>query len=220
MRYFVSTNFIERYKKPLFGKKYKVFDLISVGIVCEDGREFYAVSNEFKIKHIEWRDKESVLNGIFWKISERLVPSDPNKFYALLDNSTFNVERYIKKVLPVFGKPLNVIQSDVMDFILCRGFGESVMIGYGIKTHEFYGYDCCYDWVVFCSLFGTVDNLPKGFPASCIDLMHVEQEFKKSDKWEKRSYKTKGQNQYPSSVDLARGFKEKYDSINVKKVNL
>jgi len=37
-RYYLDTEFIER---P------GVLDLISIGIICEDGREFYAVSNEF-----------------------------------------------------------------------------------------------------------------------------------------------------------------------------
>ena len=47
MKYFLDTEFIEGFHKPLFGKKRHFIDLISIGIVCEDGREYYAVSNEF-----------------------------------------------------------------------------------------------------------------------------------------------------------------------------
>ena len=37
-RFFIDTEFVE---------DGKTIDLISIGIVCEDGREFYAVSTEF-----------------------------------------------------------------------------------------------------------------------------------------------------------------------------
>ncbi len=40
MKFFLDTEFIESgHKKPI--------QLISIALVCEDGREFYAVSNEF-----------------------------------------------------------------------------------------------------------------------------------------------------------------------------
>ena len=35
---------------------------------------------------------------------------------------------------------------------------------------EFYAYYADYDWVLFCSLFGTMMDLPKGFPMYCNDL--------------------------------------------------
>ena len=35
---------------------------------------------------------------------------------------------------------------------------------------KFYAYFADYDWVVFCQLFGIMNNLPKGFPMYCIDL--------------------------------------------------
>ena len=40
MKYFIDTEFIERFHKPLFGKARHVIDLISIGIYCEDGRSF------------------------------------------------------------------------------------------------------------------------------------------------------------------------------------
>lgn len=36
---------------------------------------------------------------------------------------------------------------------------------------EFWGYFSDYDWVVFCQLFGTMIELPKGWPMFCHDLM-------------------------------------------------
>jgi hypothetical protein len=42
MRYFLDTEFIER------GPSYPI-TLISIGMVAEDGREFYAISSEFQV---------------------------------------------------------------------------------------------------------------------------------------------------------------------------
>lgn len=38
---------------------------------------------------------------------------------------------------------------------------------------EFWGYYCDYDWVVFCRLFGTMQELPKGWPMYCRDLKQL-----------------------------------------------
>lgn len=43
MRYFIDTEFIET-----GGNRLPTIDLISIGVVCEDGREYYAISKEFK----------------------------------------------------------------------------------------------------------------------------------------------------------------------------
>jgi hypothetical protein len=52
MKYWLDTEFIENGK---------TIELISIGLVCEDGREFYAISNEFDPgKANEWV-KENVL---------------------------------------------------------------------------------------------------------------------------------------------------------------
>lgn len=36
---------------------------------------------------------------------------------------------------------------------------------------EFWGYYADYDWVLFCGLFGTMVDLPKGWPMFCRDLI-------------------------------------------------
>ena len=35
---------------------------------------------------------------------------------------------------------------------------------------EFWGYFADYDWVAFCQLFGSMMDLPKGFPRHCRDI--------------------------------------------------
>ena len=39
MKYFIDTEFIEGFHTPIFGKRRHFIDLISIAIVCEDGRK-------------------------------------------------------------------------------------------------------------------------------------------------------------------------------------
>lgn len=55
MKYFIDTEFIEgsQTKRLLsipIGKTKPTIDLISIGIKCEDGREYYAISKDFNLK--------------------------------------------------------------------------------------------------------------------------------------------------------------------------
>lgn len=50
MKYFLDTEFLEGTQKTLFGNTKPTIDLISIGIVCEDGREYYAISKDFNLK--------------------------------------------------------------------------------------------------------------------------------------------------------------------------
>ena len=55
MKYFLDTEFIEgTQKKKILGIPYgetqNTIDLISIGIVSEDKREYYAISKDFNIK--------------------------------------------------------------------------------------------------------------------------------------------------------------------------
>jgi hypothetical protein len=56
MKYFIDTEFLEGTQKEsfpisLFRKQTPpTIDLISIGIVAEDGREYYAISKDFNLK--------------------------------------------------------------------------------------------------------------------------------------------------------------------------
>ena len=51
MKYFIDTEFLEGTQKGWFGRNTKpTIDLISIGIVCEDGRKYYAISKDFNLK--------------------------------------------------------------------------------------------------------------------------------------------------------------------------
>lgn len=52
------------------------------------------------------------------------------------------------------------IASEIIEFCNPTKYGKPV----------FWGYYADYDWVVFCQLFGTMMDLPKGFPMYCCDI--------------------------------------------------
>jgi hypothetical protein len=118
-RYFVDCEFIE---------DGRTIDLISIGIVAEDGREYYAVSTEFDVsKASEWV-KDNVLVH-----------------------------------LPGRGDHVWKPRKRIADEVLL--FSEA-----WASKPEFWGYYADYDWVALCQLYGTMMDLPKGWPMYCRDI--------------------------------------------------
>jgi hypothetical protein len=68
MKYFIDTEFLEgtqkeRFPVSLFKKETKpTIDLISIGIVAEDGREYYAISKDFNLKEA-WNRYDLIRDG-------------------------------------------------------------------------------------------------------------------------------------------------------------
>lgn len=114
MRYWLDTEFIER---PC------TIDLISIGIVSQDGREFYRESSE-----VDWGQAS---DWVLTNVKPHLTGPTATKFQ---------------------------IARDVR-----------VWVG-GDPMPEFWGYYADYDWVAFCWLFGTMMELPKGWPKYCRDI--------------------------------------------------
>jgi len=79
MKYFLDTEFLEGTQKRLFGITKPTIDLISIGIVAEDEREYYAISKDFNLKEA-WNRYDEVVN--------RLYPIGPeyNRVYWLRNN--------------------------------------------------------------------------------------------------------------------------------------
>lgn len=159
MKYFFDTEFIEGFKKPLFGKRRHFIDLISIGIYCEDGRTYYAVSNEFKYKDADKWVQENVID----KIEGELFKGQST--YA---KTYFNFN--LKSLLKQFGKSNKRIANDIIEFVNLPKHIHFEGEDREKLNPEFYAYYADYDWVVFCSLFGRMIDLPKGFPMYCIDL--------------------------------------------------
>jgi hypothetical protein len=147
-KFFIDFEFIEGFHKPLFGKKRHFIDMISVGILCEDGREYYAISTDFNPKDAD----EWVKKNVIAKLPARRVD-----FY---DSPRARQEALL-------WKSNKRIISDLLSFFGCGYEDGNWHAPEGI---EVYGYYADYDWVLLSSLFGRMIDLPTGFPMYCIDL--------------------------------------------------
>lgn len=196
MKYFFDTEFHERIKKPWFGKKYHLMELISIGIIDEDGRTYYAVSSDFDLK-AAWKNdwlRENVLRSIYRELRDI---QNENPVERMLYGNLWEGFSYksLKVLISWHGKKNDQIAAEIFDFVNPDlGFNSS---GYNnsefrdpnhpmslhftkhnvidIKEHfyaqpEFYAYYADYDWVLLCSLFGSMMQLPPGFPMYCKDL--------------------------------------------------
>lgn len=148
MKYFIDFEFIEGFHKPWFGKRRHFIDLISVGIVCEDGRSYYAISTEFNPKKADKWVKENVIAKL------------PYRYPDFYDSPRMRQEALL-------WKPNKCIVADILSFFGCQREDGNWYAPEGI---EVYGYYADYDWVLLCSLFGRMIDLPKGFPMYCRDL--------------------------------------------------
>lgn len=133
MKYFFDTEFLE---------DGKTIDLISIGIVREDGKEFYAVNEEANWHAIagdQWL-RENVLPHL------QVIVTPVNHFHRIDRQPD---ESWSTRAM---------IRDDVLAFV-----GSD-------QKPEFWAYFASYDWVVFCQLFGRMVDLPSHFPMFCRDL--------------------------------------------------
>lgn len=142
MRYWLDTEFIEAGRdRPL--------QLISIGIVAEDGREFYAETrlgvDYYAGNCNEWV-QENVLPHLQLQQSER--------------------RGYLFQTPPAVGPQLIIGHPDEIGDAI-------VMFVVGDEDPRFYAWYADYDWVVFCQLFGTMMDLPHGFPMYCRDVKQL-----------------------------------------------
>ena len=168
MKIYLDTEFIAGFKPVrilglklpswLFKPVYTI-QLISIGLIREDGLRYYGLCSEFCEADADGWVKKNVISKL------------PDRFKSVLveDSLSFvDNEEY---------KPMKRLGQEIIRF--CGGnyqfdpAGQCLKFPYDI---QFYGYYSDYDWVVFCSLFGGVMDLPKGFPEYCLDLKQIMDE--------------------------------------------
>lgn len=164
MKYFIDTEFIE---------DGKTIDLISIGIVAEDGREYYAINGECDFRKADDWVLQNVLLPIGLNRQGLRYPNPTMEGFHGLDRT------YVDKAAP-FIKPKIQIKQDILNFV---GYDleSNSLIGWDALNGkslpdcsvEFYGWYCDYDWVVFCQLFGKMIDLPNGFPMYCKDIKQM-----------------------------------------------
>jgi len=165
MKYFIDTEFKE---KP------NTIDLISIGIVCEDGREYYALNKDFNLKEV-WNDE--------WLRENVLLPIYIEHVHGDMRNHVSFSRNSIKGILKGFGKSMNEIASEIKDFCY-YSYSEAQIENANI---QFYGYYADYDWVVFCWIFGRMMDLPKGFPMYCKDLKQMMDDKLLDKDWKRKN---------------------------------
>lgn len=127
----------------------KTITPISIGLVREDS-ELYVEFGDTDLSKVNPWVKANVIPNLK---GTTYTPSYPSPIY-LINNDNFNL------VLP---------KENARDEIF--NFVES-----SANEPEFWGYFCDYDWVLICQLFGTMLDLPKGWPMFCLDVkqeMHM-----------------------------------------------
>jgi hypothetical protein len=141
MKYWYDTEFIE---------DGKTLDLISIGIVAEDGREYYAQNRGCHFRRASDWVRANVYPHLSYFDRKRMRPCDG---YYDAPNAR-NIWR-----------PHSEIANDVRRFCDPERYG----------TPELWGYYAAYDHVALCQLFGTMMDLPKGWPMWTHDLMQYRE---------------------------------------------
>lgn len=197
MNYYLDTEFLEGTQKSWFGINTKpTIDLISIALVAEDGREYYAISKDFNLKEAWNRhqprtgegDRNNTEPRLYW-IRENVLKPIFDEWKTELNNIIFRLGlptalnkmqftyKNFKYCIKCIGKTNKQIAEEIKEFICPSNSRFDGHAGWEsfedtIKKDppKFYGYYADYDWVSFCWLFGKMNDLPRVFPMYCIDL--------------------------------------------------
>lgn len=159
-KYFIDTEFIE---------DGRTIDLISIGIVAESAaqqepRTLYLQNSECdfsKASDWVWRNVYPQLLHFDLRgrrqctMRERSTNSGLDRSY--ITKCTDNKEDYCPWATR------REIRDSILDMCSTEKHGKP----------EFWGYYADYDWVAFCQLFGSMIELPKGYPMYCRDLKQL-----------------------------------------------
>lgn len=138
MRIFYDTEFLENGR---------TIDLISIGMVRDDGAEYYAVNRNMPVRRIRRHP---------WLMAN-VVPSLP---WAHGDRLNSIPQRWLFDYASPLVKPRAQIASEVRDFILAT------------PDPQLWAWYAAYDHVALCQLWGPMIALPKGVPMYTCDLKH------------------------------------------------
>ncbi len=220
MKYFLDTEFHEYKLKTYSAEEADTIELISIGIVAEDGRGYYAVAKDFNISKAwsnQWLRDNVLINihaELLYNHINRIHPTSAVTFDSIHDTKLYILGRASNPddtiiynefgwLIENYGKSNKQIAEEIYSLINPDfGFYASIHNNFYSeeeksqehwnKIHDlvlidnvpyaqpkFYGYYCDYDWVVFCWLFGRMNDLPKGFPMYCVDLKQTLDEKEK-----------------------------------------
>lgn len=221
MKYFIDVKFIDGHVKPLFRRKRYFMDIVTVGIVCEDGRELYLICNEF--------DPEFANEVVKNFLLKPLINDCINNAHV---DTRKNIEKFIKPnnlsfntrvVQYLCGKSKKEIAKQIYDFLTYRHISKQVegsdrieVVDGNNNILEVWGYYCYYDWTIISSLFGIILDRPKELPLRCNDLSQLMHQHGLTPEWETSVLHMPSSSH---SLQIARSNKQLYDIIqaNIKK---
>jgi hypothetical protein len=124
----------------------RTIELISIGMVCDDGREYYAVNRDMPVRKIRKHK---------W-LMENVVPSLP-KGHG--DRRNHVPKSWLFDYADPVVKRHDRIAADVRDFIRAAGPDVELWANYG-----------AYDHVCLAQLWGRMIDLPEGVPMFTCDI--------------------------------------------------
>jgi hypothetical protein len=127
-------------------------DFISIGILAEDGREYYAVSNEFDTRRVAQND---------WLMTNVMSSIDHDQF-IVYDGDGFPAVRDIFVTDPA-AKRRDEIARDIVGFV-----GPD-------SRPDFWAWYSSYDHVCLAQLFGKMIDLPQQIPMFTNDIRTLVQ---------------------------------------------
>jgi hypothetical protein len=149
VRYFYDTEFIE---------DGSTIDLISIGIVAEDGREYYAVNSDMPVNRI---------SAHTW-LMFNVVPSLP-----VTAGTLRQIEKRRKHGESVFPRPTMDLDLDTSStllrprWLIANEVREFLLAG---DKPELWAWYAAYDHVALCQLWGSMISLPAGLPMYTNDI--------------------------------------------------
>ena len=145
MKYFLDTEFIE---------DGRTIELLSIGIVAEDGREFYQCNRDASL--------DNASDWIVWNVYPHLgVRKRHGSSTWIWRESKRQRDSDLRWEPGADVVPHSEIRNRLRSFV-----GEDA-------KPEFWSYYADYDWVAFCQLFGRMIDLPKGWPMYCRDVKQL-----------------------------------------------
>lgn len=202
---YLDTEFHEYQKKSFLGDPIDTIDLISIGmfrkVVAKDGTEghnaLYCICKEFDVK-AAWNNvwlKENVLLPIYYELLEigNISGDERNKWEFILTDFARLLKRYgetkarirediLRWVLDIDGEFISNWNGGTLEYLNIlkdTDFSDEMKV-------RFYGYFSDYDWVLFCWIFGRMEDQPKTFPMFCHDLKQMMEERSLDVDWKEK----------------------------------
>lgn len=157
-RYFLDTEFIDTGS---------TIDLISIGIVCSDGRELYLQSVEFDPYRATRWVHENVLAHL---------PLCPHVHVRGSHTATVDIVAHQDRGQCTFENPDKGIAGAHTDCFWRTRIQIMREVRHFFNPSdgfELWGWCAGYDFVAFCQIFGTMMDLPAGYPHHIKDIQYI-----------------------------------------------